>query len=479
MAEESKEKKSEDYQFINEKIVPKKKNKWLKRLETTVFVIFLAVVFGIVSGTVFLLSGDYLQKWLGTEEKRQEVELPKPTVKPKMTMSPTPKPEKTPTVAPTQPPIERITPPITITSGPPETETTGEPDDGALLTEESATKDTTDAYLQMYEAIRQVAENISDAFVTVEVIEQSVDWFKEAYEKRIRTTGLILGNDGIDLLVLIDTEQFTTATSIEVIFGEEVINGLEKEKEALQNSIDQLEKYKDKWSDIAKEHEIKQNEMLAASILGADWESQILSGRLDTLNIFKNEYLSIQDAIKEAAWETAKAQVAAQQYVASNGTSGGDDEVEIKVKTPTRKGQSTTTRDVMLYHDGINKGYVGENLSKDKRLTLLKSVANGNLLSDEVPAILQRGELVLTELQQNNLAKALWQNPIMPDISMPKYDYTKLSNKNDGSFTMTGDINITCPGVTSQEVVGQIHTALQRKFTGMNLKANQKMHRTR
>ena len=32
MSEELKEKQSEEYQFINEKIVPKKKKKWLKKL---------------------------------------------------------------------------------------------------------------------------------------------------------------------------------------------------------------------------------------------------------------------------------------------------------------------------------------------------------------------------------------------------------------------------------------------------------------
>ena len=56
MTENPKEKQSENYQFINEKIVSKKKNKWLKRLGTTIFVMFLAVVFGVVSQAAFLLS---------------------------------------------------------------------------------------------------------------------------------------------------------------------------------------------------------------------------------------------------------------------------------------------------------------------------------------------------------------------------------------------------------------------------------------
>ena len=82
-----------------------------------------------------------------------------------------------------------------------------------------------DTYLQIYDAIRQVAEEVSDAFVTVEAIEQGVDWFQEVYEKRTRTTGLILGNDGVDLLILVGTEQFAGANAIDVYFEEAMIPG--------------------------------------------------------------------------------------------------------------------------------------------------------------------------------------------------------------------------------------------------------------
>ena len=58
-----------DYQFINERIVPKRKKKWLKRLGTVAFVICMAVVFGVVSHAAFLLSGDYLKDILGIEEE--------------------------------------------------------------------------------------------------------------------------------------------------------------------------------------------------------------------------------------------------------------------------------------------------------------------------------------------------------------------------------------------------------------------------
>ena len=262
MTEEPKEKQSEDYQFINEKIVPKRKKKWLRKLGTIAFVIGMAVLFGVVAQAAFLLSGNYLRVWLGMEKERQEVELPKPTTQPRMTMSPTPKLSKTPspvptkpqsvTVAPTKMPVEDIpgqevtpepgiTPGVTPEAEPSVTEVpevtikpelSGVPEPTKEPEKEAPPagfnpehKDFFWDYLQMYESIRTVAAEVSDAFVTVEAIEQGVDWFQEVYEKRTRTTGLVLGNDGVDLLILVGTEQFSGATSIEVAFGETVIAG--------------------------------------------------------------------------------------------------------------------------------------------------------------------------------------------------------------------------------------------------------------
>lgn len=259
MTEELKEKRSEDYQFINEKIVPKKKKKWLKKLWTVFFVICMAVIFGVIARAAFLLSGDVLKEWFGIEDKRQEVDLPKPTQPARITLSPTPKPP-TPTPVPTIKPIEAVSPTEepenpslgevtpgaeptpgeetnpTVTPGEAEITQTPEPTKAPENSDvpepttmpEPDTKqeiEPVEHYLQIYESIRRVAEEVSNAFVTVEAIEQGVDWFQEVYEKRTRTTGLILGNDGVDLLILVGTEQLTGATSIEVFFGEEKVSG--------------------------------------------------------------------------------------------------------------------------------------------------------------------------------------------------------------------------------------------------------------
>ena len=58
-------------------------------------------------------------------------------------------------------------------------------------------------------------------------------------------------------------------------------------------------------------------------VLGAQWESDVLSGRIDVLNNFKNQYIAIQQAITNAALEAARAQANAQSIQASSASSGG------------------------------------------------------------------------------------------------------------------------------------------------------------
>lgn len=281
MSDQAKEK--DDYQFMNERIVPKRKNKILKRLGTAGFVILMAVVFGVVANIVMLTSEDILREWLGIEEgERQPVDLNRPSPSPTKapaTPSPTekPSPKPTPTVTPeptkaaektpvptegatqtevpteTEAPTETPEPTESLTPSPTEGMSlsvtpmpTGEempsPTAGAEITqgaevspeptgdaqgmpEPTVTPDPMSAYLQVHDRILQVAEEISSSLVVVEAIEEGVDWFQEIYVTRTRTTGLILGNDGVDLLILVDIDRISGANLIDIYFGETVLAG--------------------------------------------------------------------------------------------------------------------------------------------------------------------------------------------------------------------------------------------------------------
>lgn len=282
MTEEPKER--EEYEFIKEQIVPKRKNKIMKRVWTAVFVVCMAVVFGLVAEVVMLTSEDVLREWLGIEEgERQPIDLnrPSPSAEPTKvpthtpTNKPTPKPSPTQKPDPTEAPEKTLAP--TQTNAPsPTTEMTAtetpqaspSPTEGSAITPEPTkaeditpepptvtespeatkapeeeltptpqlTEEPTKApetvtpvpgysYLQLYQQILGVAEEVSPSLVVVEAIEEGVDWFQEVYVTRTRTTGLVLANDGVDLLILVDTQRISGATYIEVYFDEEVVPG--------------------------------------------------------------------------------------------------------------------------------------------------------------------------------------------------------------------------------------------------------------
>lgn len=257
MAEEPKEKNAQEYQFINEKIVPKRKSRWKKRLLSVCFTIVLAVIFGLTAQLTFLLAGEPLKKLLGIEESgRQEVNLPQPTGTARPTLSPIPtsvpvspkpltpnptgvpsvtpgatmSPEMTLTPEPTMSPEVTMSPKVTLTPEPtglpsyppevtlpPETVSTPEPTKGAENTEYS--------YITLYEKITELAEETMKSLVTIEAVEIGVDWFQETYETRTGMTGLILANDGVDLLILTEGEKLALADLIEVRLGGRIVEG--------------------------------------------------------------------------------------------------------------------------------------------------------------------------------------------------------------------------------------------------------------
>lgn len=79
---------------------------------------------------------------------------------------------------------------------------------------------------------------------------------------------------------------------------EETIESLEKQKEA-------LEELKNKWAEIPNEFTKYQNALIAEQLLGADWEEDILDGRISVFDKFKNEYFNIQQDIYNITEELA------------------------------------------------------------------------------------------------------------------------------------------------------------------------------
>ncbi len=113
--------------------------------------------------------------------------------------------------------------------------------------------------------------------------------------------------------------------------------------DSYNEKIEYYQALKEQWQSLADEYENSVNDQLAAQILGANWEADILNGRVDVMNNFRNQYIAIQQAIADAAWASANAQIAALNAVkaaeatkaqTSGGTAGDVGSTETK-KTST------------------------------------------------------------------------------------------------------------------------------------------------
>ena len=87
--------------------------------------------------------------------------------------------------------------------------------------------------------------------------------------------------------------------TLQDIETEELIDNLEKEQKALDKEIEKLEEFKDKWSDVTEAYKKNINEQLAIARWGKDYEAIILSNRIEDINDFKNQYISIQKQVDD------------------------------------------------------------------------------------------------------------------------------------------------------------------------------------
>lgn len=106
--------------------------------------------------------------------------------------------------------------------------------------------------------------------------------------------------NGTEFVYTTDKEAIRDAQkTLQDIETEELINNLEKEQEALDKEIEKLEEFKDKWSDVTDAYKKNINEQLAIARWGKDYEAIILSNRIEDINDFKNQYISIQKQIND------------------------------------------------------------------------------------------------------------------------------------------------------------------------------------
>ena len=220
--DENKDSLQEDeYQVIQEKIVPKKKNPWKRFGKTLLRVTASGLVFGVIAGTTLVLSGKFLIQRLGLENAVRQVvgigndtQAPAPTRTPYPTKTPVPtnSPGTTDTPAPTSFVIDvpEITPGGQISIGGEKGDTPSDSETGEKPIQ---------GFLEMYSEIAGLAGELRKSLVQISAIKEGVDWFEESYETTGNATGLYVGDNGRDMLFLANLDSIDGATKFKVTFA--------------------------------------------------------------------------------------------------------------------------------------------------------------------------------------------------------------------------------------------------------------------
>lgn len=180
---------NEEFSFMKEKIKDKPfyKKKWVQIVCGT---IALAVLFGVISGFVFKKMTDWIENQQ-EQEAMQEIEIPKDQLEEIQPEAEAPQPDSE-----TQP--EQV-----------------------IVEAELTLKEYADLFNQM----QIVAGKASKALVTVTAVNNDVDWFNEEYENRGQATGMIIGDNGVELLVLTKYSNVEECDGINVTFTDDTAAG--------------------------------------------------------------------------------------------------------------------------------------------------------------------------------------------------------------------------------------------------------------
>lgn len=215
----------DEYQVIQETIVPKKKSRWSRLGRLVLRTVFCAVIFGTVAGVSMVITGKYMLKKLGLEASlRQIVAIGNATSTPKPVLTKTPVPSATPvptglpvvTQKPANltPEVPEVTPEIIVSI-----------DDNPVgsLIEGMTGQETIQQFILVYSEIAELADNVKRSLVRVTAITEGVDWFEEAYETKENASGLYVGDNGIDMLFLVNLDSIEGATRFEITFESGII----------------------------------------------------------------------------------------------------------------------------------------------------------------------------------------------------------------------------------------------------------------
>lgn len=377
------------------------------------------------------------------------------------------------------------------------------------------------------EVIKKLEDEQDALDDSIELLEKYRDLWNDiadAYKKKTNEAlAVALWGENYEKLILQNRTQDIEAFKDKYLEIQSKIDDNKSLIDSYQEKVDYYNKLKEQWSDISSAYEKEQQRMYAAQILGANWEKDVLDGRLDVLSQFRDQYLEIQRQMTQAALDGARARndaAASGGTGGSGGSSGGgggstpiqnqqayhvlhlvggystSGEASSKISSFNGKGVykykdgkwyvykeedysnlsfgSKSEADdyikkhlspagkflVKYYHNGLENGLVDFS-KKDSNFDLVQKYG---LKKYEVPAILKQGEAVMNQEQIKNLGEALRAIPTAATLYTTP-DYTKMLsslNTNNTPVMVTQSVNITLPNVTNNSGYENLTRELNR-----------------
>lgn len=184
------EKQNQDIEFIKEKVKERPLNR-KKLLKRTILTASMAVIFGLIACLTFLVLEPVFTNLLYPEEEPQQVELKEENINEEMRPEDMILEEETESEAPAiqQTVVEKV---------------------------ELELSDYQRLHRLMYSLTQQMAKSM----VTVTGVETDMDWFDNIYENQGQTAGLIVAENGKELLILTDLATIAEVDSVKVTFSD-------------------------------------------------------------------------------------------------------------------------------------------------------------------------------------------------------------------------------------------------------------------
>ena len=189
MKEEQEKKELEqasEYSIIKEKIKERPKNKKKIALQWGGFLAG-AVIFGAIASLVMVVMTPWLEEMMYGKDEPEVVTIPKDELSSSET-----------TITPTQTPVPTQEPVVNV------------------VEKNLETKD----YINLYSQIYHVADSVKNSLVTVVGVSNNVDWLNNPYENEGQASGIVVADNGQEILILTDKSIIQNVEEINVSFAD-------------------------------------------------------------------------------------------------------------------------------------------------------------------------------------------------------------------------------------------------------------------